>query len=260
MSFPISLDVGELRWTLRQSIDLAGRMGFDAVQLPCVGDLAPGNISRTALLDLRKFLSDRRLSVSALTFRTQHGYDVLLDLDRRVEATKTLMQTAYELGAPVVLNRVGRIPTGEDSPGWPVLTEVLAEMGRHGQQCGSILTLETGAEPIEAWRRLLDALPEESIGLSLNPGELQASGSSPLELLEQFGASIQHVYAADGQRDPIGRSGRFIELGGGAVDFHQLIGLLAEHGYRGAMTIAPLGRADLEAELVDSLRFLRSLR
>ena len=46
-------------------------------------------------------LADLNLQVSSVYFPTRRGYGVTDDLDRRIEATKSAMDMAFELGCSV---------------------------------------------------------------------------------------------------------------------------------------------------------------
>lgn len=138
---------------------------------------------------------------SAVGFQTRRGYDVLQDLDRRVEATKQAMQFAYDLGASVVINQVGQIPAEPTGPRWDLLIQVLTDLGRFGQRTGAMLAVETGAEDAETLLRLIEALPDGSVGINLDPGNLIVNGYSASEAARMLGKHVLHVHAKDGVRD-----------------------------------------------------------
>ena len=133
------------------------------MEIDARSELKPGSVSQTALRQLRKILDDLRLRVAAFTFQTRRGYDVLDDLNERVEATKRAMSFAYELGTPVVVNQVGRIPEEAEGGRWDLLVESLSDIGRHGQKCGAMLAARTGTESGEDLARLIQSLPDGSL-------------------------------------------------------------------------------------------------
>ena len=79
-------------------------------------------------------LDDLHLRVASVSFRTRRGYDTEEELEARVAATKAAMDMAYNIGAGVVVNRVGRIPADPEARSWKLLVEVLGDLGRYGQR------------------------------------------------------------------------------------------------------------------------------
>ena len=108
------------------------------MRIPCVKDM-----SETALRQIKKTLDDYNMRVCALAFQTRNGYNVVDRLQERIEATKKVMDLAYRLGANVVVNQVGRIPTEKEGPDWNLLIEALSDLGQHAHHCGAFLDQST---------------------------------------------------------------------------------------------------------------------
>jgi sugar phosphate isomerase/epimerase len=255
----IGVEAAALGVPLKRALYLAAELGADAVELDARGELSPSQLSRTGLRQLRKTLEDHRLLVSAVTFRTRRGYDTPADLDRRVAATKMAMQFAYDLGCSVVVNHVGRVPTDPESVARRLLAEVLSDLADHGLRVGATLAAETGTESGEDLAGLLSELPEQGIGVDLNPGNLIAAGHSPLEATSVLGPSIVHVHATDGVCDLSRNRGERVPVGQGSVDFPGLLGALEEYDYRGYFTVAHQGTGDTARGVGDVIRYLRGL-
>jgi len=183
-------------------------------------------------------LSDLNLSVCAVGFHTRRGYDVLEDLERRIDATKEALTFARALGAPIVINRVGQIPEDENESRWTAMVSALGDIGRFAEKAGAMLAAQTGEEGVSDLRRLLDALPSGALLVDLDPGSLVVGSFSPVEAIAELRSYIVHVHATDAVRD-VGR-GRGLEtpLGRGSVDYPQLLAALEEIAYRGVFTIA----------------------
>jgi sugar phosphate isomerase/epimerase len=191
-------------------------------------------------------------------FRTRRGYDAPDELDRRVEATKQAMSLAWDLGATVVINRVGYVPETLEAPGWELLVQVLTDLGRYGQRVGATLAAETGGEAPERLLSLIKAVPEASLGVDLNPGNLVINGHSATEAAKLLGAHVLHVHAKDGTRDVVQGRGLETPLGRGSVDWPAVFGALEEHDYRGYFTIARQETADPLKDIGQAVKFLRS--
>ncbi len=234
----IAIQLATLRLPFKKALLTAARLGASAVEIDGRHQVRPEDLSGTGLRQVRKMLDDLDLRVSAIRFRTQRGYQVEDDLERRVAATKNAMTMAYQLGAKVVVNQVGAVPAeGEDTQGWDLMCDVLHDLGRHAQQAGAWLAAETGSESGTDLLRLVDALPDGSLGITFNPGNLIINGFSAQEALDHLGKHVMYVHAKDAVRDlAIGR-GLEVPLGRGTADIPTLVAVLAERGYHGYFAI-----------------------
>jgi sugar phosphate isomerase/epimerase len=244
---------------MAKALPLTGKLGADAVEIDARSSLPPAEMSQTALRQLRKTLDDQRLRVCAISYPTRRGYNVPQDLEARVAGTKQAMQMAYALGASVVVNHVGFIPKESEGNEWNLLVEVLTDLGRHGQRVGAFLAAQTGSNPPADLARLIAALPEGSIGVDLDPGQLAAGGFSTVEAVEQLSPHILHVHATDGVYDLSRRRGVEVALGRGSVDFPALLGALEEGNYRGYFTIQRTASDNPQYEIGEAVQYLRSL-
>ncbi len=256
---PIAVHLPSLRKPLPQALNVASRLGVQGVELDARQQVPPREMGPTAVRDLRRRLEENRLGVPALAFPTRRGYNVEEGLDRRVEATRQALELAYRLGAPVVVNYVGQLPERPEGPQWDLLVEVLSDLGRWGQRCGALLAARTGPDPPERLAQLLQALPEGSLMVDLDPGLLVMHGHSVAEAVEQLGPWIAHVHARDGARDLALGHGVEVPLGRGSVDFELLLGLLSERDYRGYLTIQRDQAAQPLEEIKLAVQYLRRL-
>ena len=258
MPLRIGIDLARLGLPAKKALKAAADLGVDAVEIDARGEFAPRHMSETGLRQVRKMLADLRLQVAAVSFRTRRGYDTPADLDARVEATKAAMGLAAEMGANTVVNHVGRIAleTGDTNKG--LLIEVLTDLAHFGNYVGAFLAAETGSESGADLARLFEHLPEGTIGVDLNPGNLAAAGYSPTEAIEALGPRILHVHATDGYCDLATRRGEQVTLGSGTTDFPSLLALLEEHDYRGFFTIRPQG-SDPLAAASNAVEYLRRM-
>ena len=255
----IGVEIASLGVPFKKALHLAAELGAEAVEIDARGEVNPREMSGTGMRQLRKMLEDLRLRVSAVSFHTRLGYDTTADLERRIAATKGAMEFAYALGAPVVVNHVGRVPSDRESETWRLLVEVLGELGRHGHQAGALLAAETGTESGEDLARLLSELPEGAIGVDLHPANLIINGFSPLEVVGAVGRRILHVHANDAMWELAARRGSPVALGQGAADFPALLAALDEQAYQGYFTVTHRGVGDSTDQIARAIRYLRDL-
>ncbi len=227
----IAIETLSLRQPFKKALQTASQLGAAAVEIDVRNELRMDEFSRTALRQLRKMLDDLNLKVSAVNFPTRGGYDESRDLDRRLTATRSAMKFAYEVGARVVVNQIGQIPTDPPDPQGNLpqgnlLIESLTNLSAYGQRVGAFFAVRTGNGPAEHLARLIDHLPEESLGVSLDPRALIVQGETLQDAISILGRRILHVHANDAVRDL--SLGRAIEvtLGRGSADFPALLGAL----------------------------------
>lgn len=259
--FPIKIGVqlASLRQPFKKALHTAARLGAAAVEIDARGEISPAELTRTGARQVRKMLDDLNLRVCAIGFHTRRGYNVVEDLERRLDATRQAMQMARALGAPVVINHVGRVPAESSDPEWELLVNALSDLGRYGQHVGALLAAETGTESGADLARLIAALPGGSLAVNLDPGNLVVNGHSPLDAIRVLGPHILHVHAKDGVRDVAKGRGSEVQLGRGSVEFHEICSALEEHGYRGYFTIEREQAVDPELEIGQAIKFLRNL-
>lgn len=255
----IGLQLSSLRLPFRKAVEAASRMGVRSIEIDARQHLQLHELTQTGLRQLRKTLSDANLSVCALGFQTRSGYNVLDRLHERIEATKKAMDLAYKLGASIVVNQIGQIPSEAEGSDWNLLIEVISDLGQHAHHCGAFLAAETGSEDSSQLAKLLAAAPEGAIGVTLNPGNLIVNSFSPKEAIENLGQHIMYVRAKDGVRDLAQGRGLEVPLGRGTADFPELIGMLEEHAYRGYFTVARDSATDPVNEAAMAVEYLKNI-
>lgn len=255
----IALQLRSLRQPLRQALVTASRLGAHAVEIDARTELRPAELTQTALRQFRKLLDDLNLRVSALSFRTRRGYDETEALDRRVEATKEVMQMAHTLGTTLVLNCVGSVPADEENPRWKLLVEVMSDLAAHGNRVGAMLAAETGNDSPELLAKLLAVLPPGATAVSLDPAALVMHGYDPQQAVAVFGSHVQNVAARDAVRDRAASRGEEVQLGRGSVDFPALLGALEQRDYRGYFTVARDAASRPAEELGLAIQYLKNI-
>jgi len=268
LTLKIAIQTASLRQPLPRALQTAAQLGASAVELDARNELRLGEFSRTAIRHLRKQLDDLNLKVAALSFPTRRGYDVADDLDRRVAATKDAMRLAYQLGASVVVNQVGRVPgeaaleddaDADERRRWQSLVEVLTDLGSFAQREGARLAAETGTESGADLARLLAAVPGGLIAVTLDPGNLIVNGFSPAEAIAALGADMAHVHVTDAVLDRARGRGLTVALGRGTADFPALLGALEEHNYRGYLAIQRDQSDDPVFEVGQAVQYLKNV-
>jgi sugar phosphate isomerase/epimerase len=254
----IGIQTRSLRQPFKQAIRTAARLGAAGVEIDARNELRPGELSGTGLREFHKLLEDLNLRVSAIAFPTRRGYDDLEDLDRRVQATQAAMRFARDLRCDVVVNRVGQVPEDANDARFTRLVEALTAIGNYGERVGAQLAAQTDSERPQDLSRLIDELPEHSVGVDLHPTGLILGGHSSRDAVDMLGRHVLHVHACDAVRDAAGRANE-VELGRGTADLPELLGRLTEFDYRGWVTIERRQAADPIAEIENAVAYLKAL-
>ena len=253
----IALRLDSLGLPLRKSFEFAARMGIRAIELDARNTIRAGELTDTGIRQLKKMLEDSNLTVAALRFKTRRGYDNPSDLEQRIDATKATMKLAYRLGAPLVVNNIGRVPDSDEDPSWHSFQAVIQDLGRFGARVGAFLAAETGSEPGERLAALLGDQLDAFVAVALNPGQLIINRHSVGDAVKALKDRIQLVCAVDGVLDLAAGRGISVPLGQGSADFPELLGMLEDVEYRGPFVV---GRADSTIdELAQGVEYLRNL-
>ncbi|WP_417748343.1 sugar phosphate isomerase/epimerase family protein [Rosistilla oblonga] len=238
---------------------MAAKMGAGAVEIDARTELRPAELTDTGVRQFRKMLDDLNLRISSIRFQTRRGYDVVDDLDRRVEATKQTLRMAFRLGTDVVVNQIGQVPSDPESAAWDQLRTVLDDINRYGAHIGAFLTPETGTEDGADLLRLLDANEESFTPVAFNPGNLIINRFSAGEALRVLGDRVRLICARDGVQDLAAGRGIEVPLGQGLADFHDILGYMENYHYQGWVVVQRSGAADPIAEIADAVGYLANM-
>jgi inosose dehydratase len=258
LAVPIHCLAGDFRRALTAANDLGvggieidGRHGMDLLAL-----------TDTGIRQIRKWLDDAGLRVAAVSFFTRGGYADEDRLEARVQATKRALGQAQRLGASVLLGRIGEIPPAEEVKAWQLLVDVLADIGRTGQQVGATFCAEAGRASPDDLLRLLAAIPAGSLQVDLVTGALLVHGHDPTAAAESLAADLGYFHATDARPGAFAGHGSAVPLGSGQVDLPPVLATLDERGYRGWIgleSVTATRPADAVAELSAAIEWMSRL-
>ena len=255
----IAVSLASLRQPLRTAVQTARRLGATAVELDAQGELRPSDMTETALRQLRKVLSDADLKVCSIHFPTRRGFNNVDGLDRRIAATKDVMRMAYQLRAPLVVNRIGQVPEDWAGPGWELFLETLHDLAAHGDRVGATFAARTGSEDGDTLAKLLAELPTGGIAVDVDPASLIINNFSATESLAALGPQVRQLRARDGVRDFAQGRGVETALGRGTADFPVLLGMLEDFSFQGYHVIDRQESTDPVAEIAAAVQFLQAV-
>jgi len=260
-----ALDLASLQLDWLPALDTARRLGVDTVEIDLRRQLPWRELGQTAIREILKQLSDRKVRVSVVRFRTKKGYDEAQDLDRRIEGTKTAMGIAAALRASFLTNRLGRCPAppqtaaSEAQNQNPLIVEALRDLIRHAERQGVLLTAELGEDSGSDLQTLLNQLPDGGLGVDLDPGLLTVFGHSPRHAVQTVGRAVMVVHATDATLGGGAANRQIVPLGSGDVDYSEILGALEQTGYSGHFFVRAAGKSRPIADVQQAVEYLRRI-
>ena len=254
----LSVPAVALATDLRKALRMARDLGVGGIELDARTGLDPEQVTQTGLRQIRKWLGDEGLIVTAIAFPTRGGYGDSDRLEGRIAATKVALKLAYDLGASVVLNHIGEIPAS-DKTEWRLLVDVLTDIGTWGQHVGATLCVEAGRAAPADLARLIAALPEGSLTCDIVTGSLLVHGHDPVTAVDQLSSHIASLHATDAVAGAFAGRGRAVVLGTGQVELAPVLARLEERGYAGWIGLEPVEPRDAREELTDAVDFMRAV-
>ena len=272
-----------LREPLFQSLDTARAMGATGVQLYAVyGDHNFLEMNDEEMLKIKHHCDELWLKVSAVCADLGgHGFASEKDNPERIEKTKTIVDKAVLLGAPVLTTHIGVVPADSESRNYKVMAEALRECGKYAESKGVTLAIETGPEPAVRLKKFLDYIDCKGVGVNLDPANLaMVCRDDPAQAALTLAKYIVHPHAKDGHSfrpcDPTevyaafadggfekmvqetGPIFREMPLGQGDVNWDEYMAALKKIGYNGFLTIEREVGDNPKADIAMAIDFLKA--
>lgn len=177
--------------------------------------------------------------------------------DEAIAYTVEALKRAAELGAGVVVTSLGNTDVDAWDTTWEramtALRMVLHQSSRTRVRLAVEITADDVLNSLKRTRRLLDAINDPRLGLSVDTGYLYYQRIQLSEILLAAPERLFHVHLRDALRNQPHRP-----FGAGEVRFPAVLRALRQHGYTGALSLRlgdprhPLERP-LEEALPDAL-------
>ena len=266
---------------LDESIKLAGKLGFDGIQIyATTGEFSQEVLTTERKSEVRSLLMENHLEISALCGDMGgYGFQIESDNAERIQKTKRIIDLAEEFEVGVITTHIGVIPENKDNPRYSVMLDAMCKCGEYAADKKITLAIETGPEKAST---LLSFLQDTNggIGVNLDPANfVMVTGQDPVEAVQVLGKYIVHTHAKDGvmlkQTDPeiiydcfakggieaLNVADYFLEtpLGVGNVDFTKYINALRGIGYDGYLTIERETGENPISDIQKSLNTLRNI-
>jgi len=181
------------------------------------------------------------------------------ELRRRltIEAAKL----TRELGIKILTTHVGFIPPS-DHELYPRLLKRVGDVAAALAELEIDLAMESGQEPASEMLQFINDLPVRTVGVNFDPANMILYGTGdPAASVRTLGRHIRHVHIKDAaaSENPGLDWGQSTPVGGGQVDFVELLDALAEVGYTGPLAIEQESSRRGEENVRAAVIYLQSL-
>jgi glucosamine-6-phosphate deaminase len=227
-------------WSLERVIDLAGREGYDGVELRFLeGDdalWARPELSGDGLAETRRRLRDAGLAVSCVDTRSFfHDPDAAARTRAHDEAARSL-ELAASLAAPGIRVFGDRVQPGADlgsTRAW--IAEAMETLADRARGTGVEVWIESHGDFARAADTLsvLDGVRSRGAGVVWDPANAFEVGEAPAEGPRVLGQRIRHVHLKDLRRTGDGKAWTPALVGEGEFPAAEVLALLHGAGYDG---------------------------
>ncbi|WP_159888508.1 sugar phosphate isomerase/epimerase family protein [Paenibacillus puerhi] len=282
----IGVIVDSFQIGVREGLKKAKGVGADGVQIYAVsGEMDPANLSADARKELRAYIADLGLEISALCGDLGgHGFQDKQANPGKVEKSKRILDLALDLGTNIVTTHIGIVPDDRNGEVYQALQTSCEELGQYAKSVGAYFAIETGPERSAHLKSFLDTLSTNGVSVNFDPANMvMVTGDDPVEGVRILKDYIVHTHVKDGVRfrevDPRGVYGalgfepmdhgkiaqmvssgeifREVPLGEGKVAFDAYFAALQEIGYTGYLTIEREVGQQPEADIRKAVEFIK---
>ncbi len=257
----VGVFVDNLKLGVWNGIKKAKEIGADGCQFYVTkGELYPDNFSKEKRGELKKFVSELGLEITALCadFDWVKGFTNAEFNKVNIPRIKKCIDLACDLNTKVVTMHIGKFPQDESHPIYQETLRTTVELGRYAEERGIILATETGPEDPKELKVFLDKVSSKGIGVNYDPANLVMCGPfdhiGGVKILKDY---ICHTHAKDGVC--LGAD-KYTELplGEGGVVFEYYLKALDEIGYDGYLTIERESGDNRIEDVKRAVEFLRT--
>lgn len=259
LNLKVSVNSASFGLPLKPTLIAAGQLGVPGVVLDARQQIQPQELSRTGVRQILKWLEDQRLKIACLLFQPRHALSDDQNLQQRIDAIKATLKTAYQLGCNTVSCDIGPIPSTEQVAQRTQLKDVLLDIAQVAHREGAFLAARTGRAAPSALVELLEELPQGSLMIDLDPGNLIIHEHELEPALQGLAALTVHLHARDAVRDFASRQTVEVELGRGSVDWPTVFAHLERHHFQGYTTVGRMGSPEPVQEAAMAKEYLQNL-
>lgn len=276
---------------VREGLKKAKDVGAEGVQIYAVsGEMDPAALSPAARKEMKSFISDLGLDISALCGDLAgHGFQDEAANPAKIEKSKRILDLALELGTNIVTTHIGIVPSDVNGKIYSTMQSACEELNQYAQSMNAHFAIETGPETAAHLKQFLQTLSGRGVAVNFDPANMvMVTGDDPVQGVYTLKDYIVHTHVKDGLRhqevDPrhiygsmdftgegmsheniakMLTEGKIFEelpLGEGKVDFDSYFKALIDIGYNGYLTIEREVGSNPEDDIRKAVQFIRAYR
>lgn len=247
----LSVSVNDLHADLKAALDRARRIGIRRVDASAVeGVLSPEELSRSGQRHLLRHLSDLGLTLGSLRGPASGaGFADGAAGERRLDATRKILDLAAQLAVPTVSITLGRPADVPPDAGNARLREALAALADDADRMGVTLTIETAGVPTATLATLLNEINCPNLAACCDSGAMLMQGENPHQIGLLLPGRVRHVRARDAVVGTAEAAGHETAPGEGHLDPPSFLAGLAEAGFGGDLVLSRTTGADAARDL-----------
>jgi fatty-acyl-CoA synthase len=226
-------------WSLREIVENAVEMGFDAVDfrgLEDTLDITENPAFNEDLSATKHLFEDHDVAVSGIATSARFGVVDEEELQANMDEARRNLALAAELGAPVLRVYGGRVPEGYTVDSiMPIIVENLRAAGEEAEQFGVTLALETHDDWTDSsvFARLMREVDHPRVRVLWDLHHpYRTNGELPQETYENLGPYTVSTHVKDSVPTEDGGH-QYVLLGEGDVPLKSMLDLLVAGGYDG---------------------------
>lgn len=226
-------------WTLRQIVENAAAMGYDAVDfrgLLDALDITTRPEFTTDLAATKRLLADHGVAVSGIATSARYAVLDEQELQQNFDETRRNMALAAELNAPMLRVYGGRIPEGYTVESiLPIVVQNLVKIGDEAREMGVTLALETHDDWTNSavFARLMQQANHPRVRVLWDLHHpYRTNGELPEVTYRNLGAYTVSTHVKDSIPTADGGH-QYVLLGEGDVPLQTMLNLLIQGGYQG---------------------------
>lgn len=225
---------------LYEAVRATKEAGFSAIELACAPPHLDLKTARNEPERVAQEIREAGLTVSALSLFNERITDPD-GIDAEIESAETYIRLAPYFCTRVVKLTPGRPGSAEATQqDWQVFVNALERLIPIAKENHVRLAVETHmrqlTDTLASSRRLLDTIPDETLGLTVDFLNLAFAGESMQEVVRVLGGRMCHTHVKNGYKDADG-GWHFQALDEGILEYREVLALLCNAGYEGYLSI-----------------------
>lgn len=181
---------------------------------------------------------------------------------KRVGELKKGADFAKALGVSQIATHAGFIPENPHDPEFAGMMDALREVAAYCKELGLRFLFETGQETPTALLRAIEVIGLDNLGINLDTANPILYGkANPVDMLDILGKYVYDLHIKDGLWPTDGWNlGSEVKVGKGKANFPQIIRMLKDIGYDGALTIErEIDGEEQIRDIIDTKLYLEKL-